>query len=78
MLRGVYVSELKPKPEAVSPERAAELLDVSVETIRRHIQSGKLPALRVGHQYRILLSDLRRAYSSRQEPTPLCNSWHTS
>lgn len=52
----------RPKPEAVSPERAAELLDVSVETIRRHIQAGKLPALRVGHQYRILLSELKRAY----------------
>jgi excisionase family DNA binding protein len=35
-------------------------MDVSESTIRRLILAGKLPARRIGKQWRILLSDLRQ------------------
>ncbi len=54
----------RPKPDAISPERAAELLDVHPETIRREILRGRLTAFKVGQQWRILRSELR-AYSER-------------
>ncbi len=55
----------KPKPEAVSPERAAALLDVHPQTIRREIDRGHLIAFKVGSQTRILRSELI-AYTGRQ------------
>lgn len=49
-----------PKAEAVSPQRAAVLLSVSESTILRLIKSRKLPAIRVGRQWRISLADLKK------------------
>ena len=48
------------RPEAVTPRRAAQLVDGSESTILRLIRSGKLKAIRLGRQWRILLSDLRK------------------
>lgn len=48
------------RAEAVSAEDAARLMDVSRSTIIRLIRTGKLPATRLGRQWRILLSSLRR------------------
>lgn len=39
-----------PHPEAVSPRKAAEILDVHISTIRRWIRRGHLLAYRVGPQ----------------------------
>lgn len=50
----------KARAEAVSPQRAAEILAVSEATIRRLIKAGRLKAIRVGRQWRIALPDLRR------------------
>lgn len=60
----------KPKPEALSPERAAALLDVHPETIRREIARGRLKAFRVGAQWRILRSDLHTYTHSPRATTP--------
>jgi excisionase family DNA binding protein len=43
----------------VSPQRAAQMLRVSESTIMRRIWSGRLPAIRMGRLWRILLTDLR-------------------
>lgn len=48
------------KPEAVGPLDAATLMNVSESTVLRLIKDGKLPAVRLGRQWRILLSHLRR------------------
>lgn len=48
------------KPEAVSPQKAAALVDVSESTILRLIHAGKLKAVRYGKQWRIAIKDLRR------------------
>jgi excisionase family DNA binding protein len=48
------------RPEAVGPRKAAELMDVSEDTIRRLIKSGRLKARRIGRQWRILVTDLKR------------------
>jgi excisionase family DNA binding protein len=49
-----------PRAEAVGPRKAAALMDVSEATIIRLIRSGQLRATRMGRQWRILLSDLKR------------------
>jgi excisionase family DNA binding protein len=43
----------------MSIEEAATLLDVSETTIRRLINSGQLPAYRIGGQFRISEEDIR-------------------
>jgi excisionase family DNA binding protein len=43
---------------------AAARLEVSEKTVRRLIQSGQLPALRIGHSLRISEDDLRRYLDS--------------
>jgi excisionase family DNA binding protein len=35
-------------------------LGVSASTILRLIRNGQLPAIRIGRQWRVLMSDLRR------------------
>jgi excisionase family DNA binding protein len=49
---------------SVSLQRAAEVLAVSVRTVRREIDRGKLVAFRVGRNLRIRKSELRRYMES--------------
>lgn len=41
-----------------SPEQVAALLDLHVRTVRGYIRDGRLPAVKVGKQYRIAGADL--------------------
>ena len=41
-----------------SPEQVAEILGLHVRTVRGYIRDGRLPAARIGKQYRIAQSDL--------------------
>ena len=45
--------------QMVTVEEAARITACHPVTIRRMIQRGELPALRVGRQYRVRLSDLQ-------------------
>lgn len=36
-----------PHPVVVTPQRAAELLDVGIATVWRHIKSGNLPSIKL-------------------------------
>lgn len=40
-------------PEIMTPEQAAEYLQVSRETVYRYIRQGKLAASRLGRSYRV-------------------------
>jgi len=52
-------------------EQVAKLLQVSQRTIIRLIKTGRLPAVRVGKQWRIARSDLQEYLrSSGQQPPP--------
>jgi excisionase family DNA binding protein len=42
-----------PFPEIMTPEQAAEYLQVSRETVYRYIRQGKLVASRLGRSYRV-------------------------
>ncbi|MFH0889120.1 MAG: helix-turn-helix domain-containing protein [Planctomycetota bacterium] len=46
-----------------SLKEAAEYLGISYRTIRRLVKDNKLPALQVGHQWRIKISDLEEYVS---------------
>ena len=45
-------------------EQAAELLQVSYETARGWIQTGKIPGRKIGRVWRVLESDLLRFIST--------------
>lgn len=40
-------------------KEVAEILDLHVETVRRHIKQGDLKAAKIGRAYRILEKDLK-------------------
>ncbi len=54
--------------EVLSVQEVAKRLKVSQATVWRWCQSGKLPAFRVGQQWRIRAVDLQRLMSAEQPP----------
>jgi excisionase family DNA binding protein len=66
-----------PAPEWLSLQQAALIYGVSVDTLRRRIRTGKLPASRFGVRLiRVRIEDLERL--SRPIPTvhpPLRKAW---
>ncbi len=56
-LRG-DMSDHQDEPRYVSSTDAARILGVSVKTVRRAAAAGKLPGLRIGGEWRFLVSDL--------------------
>lgn len=53
-----YKPEDRPEKEVLTVQEVADYLKVSQTTVWRWCQSGKLPAFRVGHQWRIRSEDL--------------------
>jgi excisionase family DNA binding protein len=59
-------------PEIMTPEQAAEYLQVSRETVYRYIRQGKLIASRLGRSYRVQKRNLDLLlWESRTEQMPL-------
>lgn len=66
----MFTSQIKTEAEAMSPRTAqsavmtddevAEFLRVSKEAVEREISSGKLPALRIGSEWRIVRKDFEQ------------------
>lgn len=52
-----------------SVEQVADLLDLHVRTVRGYIRTGRLPAVKIGKQYRIARADLD-AFTGRPVPDP--------
>ena len=44
----------------LSPERAAQMLDVNPETVRNWLREGKLQGVKVGRLWRIAENELQR------------------
>jgi excisionase family DNA binding protein len=69
--------EARRSPEIMTPDQAADYLQVDRETVYRYIRSGKLDASRLGRSYRIsrrniellLLSTRTRPYIKLREYT---------
>jgi excisionase family DNA binding protein len=45
-------------PIMLTPEEVAELVGVSIWSVRRLLRSGELPAVRMGRKYLIRVADL--------------------
>src|SRR5947209_19720779 len=59
-------------PEIMTPEQAAEYLQVSRETVYRYIRQGKLAATRLGRAYRVPKRNLDLLlWENRTEQVPL-------
>ncbi|WP_067570557.1 helix-turn-helix domain-containing protein [Nocardia acidivorans] len=56
-----------------SVEEVAERLGLHVRTVRGYVRDGKLPAVRIGKQYRIAQADLE-AFTGRPVPDALRES----
>lgn len=52
-----------------SPEEVAGILGLHVRTVRGYVRAGRLPAVRIGKQYRISEQDLR-TFTGHTEPEP--------
>lgn len=48
----------------------ADLLQVSIDTVRRWIRKGKLPALDFGGQYRVAPNDLQTFLEQHRKQVP--------
>ncbi|MBF6331749.1 helix-turn-helix domain-containing protein [Nocardia transvalensis] len=53
-----------------SVEEVAERLGLHVRTVRGYVRDGRLPAVRIGKQYRIAHADLE-AFTGRPVPAPM-------
>ena len=63
-----------PKPEWLSLQQAATIYGISVDTLRRHISAGRLPASRLGVRLiRVRVEDLDRLF--RRIPAVSSPSW---
>ncbi|MFD5323391.1 helix-turn-helix domain-containing protein [Streptomyces sp. NPDC127092] len=51
-------------------EQIADLLDLHVKTVRGYVRDGRLPATRVGRQYRISREDLEAFTGTPVAPAP--------
>ncbi len=51
-----------------SAEEVADLLGLHVRTVRGYVRDGRLPATRIGKQYRIARDDLDAFTGTRQSP----------
>jgi len=58
----IYLPTIKTKkpeiPEVMTPAEVRDVLRITQPTLRKLINTGKLPAIKVGHQTRILKPDL--------------------
>ncbi|MEI6233319.1 MAG: helix-turn-helix domain-containing protein [Planctomycetota bacterium] len=68
---GLSVVTPRSKPLAVDVVEAAEMLRVSVKTVRREIQSGNLPALRIGRYLRVRVAALELYLRERELVGPV-------
>ncbi len=60
------------EPQWLSLQQAARVYGVSIDTIRRHISTGELPAARFGPRLiRIRVKDLE----SQFRPIPVLGTW---
>ena len=61
--------------ELLTVDRAAAILDVSHMTVRRYMNQGRLPKRKLGREYVLYLSDLKKLERPdmgrpRKPPTP--------
>jgi excisionase family DNA binding protein len=57
-------------PDVLSPEQAARLLRVSVNTLYAELRAGRIPHLRVGRGIRILKEALLAAFGPQEDNAP--------
>lgn len=63
------MSDQEPEPRFVDTTGAARILGMSVVTVRRRAAAGELPGVRIGGEWRFLVSELA-ALGKPKPPTP--------
>jgi excisionase family DNA binding protein len=58
-----------PPTRSLTPQQAADLLQVAVNTVYREIRNGKLPALRLGGKYRLSSTVIEKMLATGETPT---------
>lgn len=57
-----------PKEKYLSRKDAAQVLNISLPTLSKHIKEGKIPAYRIGNRVLLKLSDLASIESIKVKP----------
>ena len=66
--RGKIAVDMDNEPEYVDAKEAARILRVTEQTIRRETRSGKIPAVKIGREWRYLMDDLRQLTRPERPP----------
>ncbi|MHB8384559.1 MAG: helix-turn-helix domain-containing protein [Candidatus Binataceae bacterium] len=66
-LREIHIVSFERWPEAMTPEEAAEYLRVPLKDIEQAINTGAIPAARIGNQWRVIKSKLIEKGGSRMD-----------
>jgi excisionase family DNA binding protein len=55
------------KPEYLTPEQVAEMLQMNARVVRRMLAAGKLPGRRIGRLWRVSAADLKDFMSNPEK-----------
>lgn len=55
-----YTNQLKHYPDILNAEQAAEILDISKKTLYKTIKEKRIPAIKIGREYRIAKTNLMK------------------
>jgi len=68
MAKEEHMQQQAPYPEVYTVEEFAKLFKLSPEAVRTFIRKGEIPAIRIGHQYRIPQDIVDRYFAQTLSP----------
>jgi excisionase family DNA binding protein len=66
---GKIPNDMDHEPEFIDVRGASRILLVTEQTLRRETRNGKIPAVKVGRQWRYLIDDLRTLTRQGRPPS---------
>ncbi len=64
------LSEMTEKPEILDVSRVADLLRVSIQTVYNQVKAGKLPAVKIGREWRFTRSAVMQMLTKTADASP--------
>jgi len=64
------LSEMTEKPEILDVSQVADLLRVSIQTVYNQVKAGKLPAIKIGREWRFTRSAVMQMLTKTADASP--------
>ena len=64
------LSEMTEKPEILDVSQVADLLRVSIQTVYNQVKAGKLPAVKIGREWRFTRSAVMQMLTKTADASP--------